>query len=355
VSRVAARRLVDRVLRSVRTTTLEGDELANLLYGQQRLGSHAYFTALLGQSHSVPLSAFPHFAFVRDPDLGRARFDAYLDACWAYRRPHDNTPERRAEHIDRYQDRLEKVAAGARRELPAQAVRRRDGRLLIVDGNHRAAIALALGHPVTVGIASTKNWLQATASLGATYYERPGPRRAPVSLFDRSREVVVGTDRGSLRRFKQIPLQDIAGQRVVDLACGIGATAVLAADAGARTVTAVDTDPSLIVAALRLNAYFALEICFELCRDPAARAWEPADTILWFPDAGSRRHIGSLLETVRRTNARVAYFDADQLTLEHVLAEVPRARIEPLDGGQVERGEPRTDSPRLVHRWTLDT
>ncbi len=169
-ARVARRRVAteaSRRLASLRTDTVEGDELAGLLFGQQHPGSRDFFTASVGQCHTVPLSALPHLAFARDPEEGRAVFEDYLEKSWAFIWPENNTPEARRLHIERFLERRELIERGERVERPTLVFRRRDGRYVIADGNHRAAIALALNR--TCQAESPERW---SLALGGCHHLR---------------------------------------------------------------------------------------------------------------------------------------------------------------------------------------
>ena len=301
---------VHRAAATLRTRTVRGEELGALLFGQQHLGSREFFEAVLGQAHTVPLSAFPHVAFLRDPDGGRAEFDDYLDQSWSYRRPKKNTRKARRRHMQRFLERKELVERGERAEEPALVYRRRDGRYVLVDGNHRAAIAYVLGQPLRLRVLSTRQWLSETVLLSGAFFGS-GHRNMPYqSLFDRDRELVRGRRRDTVERIARIDRDDLVGRRVLDLGCNIGATVFAAADRGAAHVTGLEVDPRIVVSATRLNSYFGADVDFRVHDlDEPYHPTAPVDTLLCFSVAAHVRTLAGLEETIRAAAPRVMYFE----------------------------------------------
>lgn len=312
-TRVVRRRASGRAARAVarlRTTRVEGEELGQLLFGQQHLGSRDYFTSTLGQAHTVPLEAFPHVAFLRDPEHGREVFEDYLEQSWSFRRPKKNTAAARRRHMERFLERRQLVERGERREEPTLVYRRRDGRYVIVDGNHRAAIAYVLGQPVRLRVMSKRQWLTETVLKSGAFFGS-GHRNMPYqSLFDGEKELVRGRRRDTVERIDKVRPEDLRGQRVLDLGCNIGATAFAAADRGAKHVTGLEVDPKIVVSAIRLNSYFAADVDFHVHN--LDKPWLPEDgidTLFCFSVAAHVRTLAGLEETIRRSGLKVMYFE----------------------------------------------
>jgi hypothetical protein len=297
-------------LASHRTETVEGDELAGLLFGQQHPGSRDFFTASLGQYHTVPLSAFPHLAFARDPEKGRAVFEDYLERSWSFVWPENNTPEARYRHLERFLERRALVEQGERSERPILVVRRRDGRYVIVDGNHRAAIALALGRPATLNVLSGRRWLSEVATTSGAFFGSDYLGMPYQSLFDREREVVEGRRKDTLERVGKVLPEDLVGQRVLDLGSNIGAIAFAAADLGAKSVLGLEADPRMVTSAIRLNSYFASDVdfCVHDLTEPYRLSGE-VDTILCFSVAHHVKRLDGLERTIRESGSKVVYFE----------------------------------------------
>lgn len=235
-------------------------------------------------------------------------FDEYLNLTWGERRPGENTRAGRDSYLDRFWDRYRQVSAGRRREDPIRVVRRRDGRFGIYDGNHRSAIALALGTVANIRVMSTSYWLREVARLSATAHLGDYGTTPSQALYDGTRKLVAGEDPDTRARFDGIRAEDIRRKRVVVFDAGIGASVFVAADQGAGEVIGVDADPGRVVAAIRLNAYFAVNASF-LIGDLRGSLPTVADTILWFPPHAATPEVGRLKVAMSRCRAKVVYFE----------------------------------------------
>ena len=139
-----ARRAVRRI--QARPTVIPHGELGDLVFGQQHIETEGFFLEELGQYHSVELRDFPHSVFLRDhldDPFSDHVYSRYLARSWNYYLGEEaNTPERRRrrieEYLSLYRDVEKRRALGAEAILsPVAVCRRPDGRLILVDGNHR--------------------------------------------------------------------------------------------------------------------------------------------------------------------------------------------------------------------------
>ena len=265
-----------------RTIWVAVQDLDLLVFGQQHVGNARFFESRYGQSHTIPLSEFPHSRFLVDAE-GRAAYEEYLSQSWATLRSAENTAAARQAHMARFMDRFEKVARGERIEAPLPAYRRRDGRLVVIDGNHRAAIAFALRQPLAVRVVPTRYALRGVATSYLATERRYG--RPPSTVVDRNKTLVRGRSSAAVDRAGALDSRDVEGKTILDLGCGIGASAFVLMDRGAKRVIGLDHDAAAVSAALRLNAYFARDCDFRLLGSDGWRDWaEHVDTMCCRPD-----------------------------------------------------------------------
>ena len=131
-----------RALRS--RIVLPSAYVGDLLFGQQHIFTQEYFASRNPAYHTVPVCETPHFHALSASD-GEADYLDYLERSWEYYRPHSNVPSEREARLERFHGLREAVQSAGGILEPVRIFRRPDGRRVIIDGNHRAAIALALG------------------------------------------------------------------------------------------------------------------------------------------------------------------------------------------------------------------
>lgn len=252
----------------------------DFLFGQHTAGTAPWFVKLYGQAHSVPLRDFPHTrGLVGDHDI----YLEYLRYSWSHYGL-DNTEETRRDQLDR----LLKT-----NPAPISVVRRPDGKLLIVDGNHRAAAYYAAGAKPSIEEVSADAWLaKTTANRKERYGSKPG--KPYQSVFFDGKEWVKGRRRDTLTRHETIGASD-----VLDLGCNIGASTLLAGGHG------VDSSPGLVTSAWRLAAFFASPATFQVA-DLNGQSFQ-ADTVFCFAVVAHLKKLDALRETLRR--ARVVFFE----------------------------------------------
>ena len=253
-----------------------------MLFGQQTAATGPWFHQRLGQAHSIPVTEWPHFLALEGDH------DAYLDylkVSWSYYRAKSNTPQER-------EAQLERLLTTDNSE-PVKVVRRPDGEMLVVDGNHRTAAAYHRGVEPEIVEIPTDRWLSRTVRNPTDRYgTKPG--RPYQSVFGNGREIIRGRRRDTLTRHQTIGVED-----VLDLGCNIGAATFLAGGHG------VDSSPRLITSAWRLAAYLANPATFEVA-DLNTQIFN-AETVFCFAVVA---HLADL-KAVRATmsNAEVVYFE----------------------------------------------
>jgi SAM-dependent methyltransferase len=298
--------------------TLDREELPGLLFGQQHVLTQCYFVSRHGQHHTVRLDELPHYQLLcagpGDPSATEA-YEQYLECSWSYYRPAGNDREHRRRRSEAFLRLYEEI--GRRRQMGERAVeqpirvcRRPDGRVVIVDGNHRAAIALRLGLPLRAELVPLPEQLASTVAVPDEFYGTQRLERPYQSVVRRGVELVSGRRPDIAERIAMIADEDLAGQTVLDLGCNIGMNCYLSAERGAAAAVGVEVSPAIASGAVRLNAYFA-EPCYFVAHDASQviDGLPPFDTVLCFSvidHVPSRR---GLAEVLRRLTGRVLYFE----------------------------------------------
>lgn len=143
-------------------------------------------------------------------------------------------------------------------QSPIKIVKRDNGDRLLFDGNHRYACAQYFGIECpTVEITweeyITANVQNARDRFGTFEYGIPYQ-----SLYHKGNRLIKGRRSDIRKRHRMINLCDIAGKRVFDFGCNIGASSFLAHESGA-TVAAWDI-PALRTSAIRLAVLFNYDV-----------------------------------------------------------------------------------------------
>lgn len=145
--------------------------------------------------------------------------------------------------------------------------------LLVIDGNHRAAIAAFHDLPLPytmIGLAEYAEMrVQATGSRFGSLHGVPCH-----DIYHGGRLLVQG-HRDVLDRRALIDRADMQGRRVLDMGCNLGADSLYAHEMGA-TVEGWDHEPSLVTSALRLAVAFGYGIMFRVAdvSSPPRGEWD---------------------------------------------------------------------------------
>lgn len=287
---------------------------AGLVFGQQHPGTKGFLVRKYGCYHTVPLELMPHYLFLTDHLQGSPYADhiyyRYLLHSWDFLYGAGNTHERRIARIKEFIGLYEAIKSAGAIRKPVVTCLRPDGRRIIVDGNHRAASALALGLPLPAEELSAREYLGRIGLVKGEFYGA-GAGQVPYQCIFNGGEAVIAGRRPDLQeRLDLIETGDLAERAVLDLGCNLGMSSFLAAARGARETLGVDRSPGLITAALRLNAYYALP-CDFIVHDlnkplPPER---PFDTVFCFSLAAHLTNPGALAQTFNTSGAAVLYFE----------------------------------------------
>lgn len=294
-----------------RATKIPNSEIGDLLFGQQHVTTVAYFEDRVGSSHTVPISKSPHAAFAAGSDIGSmAQYDEYLRCSWEYYDTRDNTADARQEQLERFADFRARVEGG----LPIEPVRiyeRPDGRRVILDGNHRSSIALALGLDLPAVLVPAD---RALAEIVANPNEFYGSERGqlPYQTISRDGKVIVPGRRPDLMRRMEMIGQhgDLRGASVLELGCNIGSNCYLAVEGGAESALGLELSPRITTAAIRLNNFFARPCRFEVHDLTDVYASDMRyDVVFCFSVVAHLPSTAAIVETIRSCTDRVLYFE----------------------------------------------
>lgn len=284
--------------------TLDPDELDLLVFGQCHARSAPWFMRQVGQTHSIPVVEFPQYRTLAGD---RDAYHEYCDLSWPWY-GRSNTEALRKQHDDWIHA---QAAAGQIDPTPVPVIERGEllvdcapSRLVIVDGNHRAALAAYLGRPLVVDVGPPNPWIERTVKNTGEFYGTKHRGIPYQTVTIDGYVVVVGRRTDLVERHESMNPDDIVGKHVVDVGCNIGAASFLAAEAGAASVFGFDVSEKIITAALRLGAFSGLPVEFAtrnaavpFTRDLLDR---PCDTMFLFSVAA---HIGDVTHLVRLIDA----------------------------------------------------
>jgi hypothetical protein len=278
--------------------------IGDLLFGQQHVHTQDYFTNLVGNSHTVRMADSPHVLFATSTN--RDEYVRYLQTSWEFYFPQLNTAEKRLERVSKFKELIQDVKENGVR-TPISVYERPTGELVVLDGNHRCAAALAAGVVLPAIVKPAKEVLTDLVNVDAGFYSmRKG--RPYQSLFYNGEEVIEGRRPDMLSRMKMIDKKDLQGT-VLDIGCNIGGNAFLASQLGAQSVVGVDSEVAIVNSAIRLNNYFATNSRFAVGDAGTPLDLEPADTVLCFSVWAHVANKEQLIKNLLSLTNKVLYFE----------------------------------------------
>ena len=226
--------------------TLAGDDLCALRFFQFREANTPVLVRRAGKC-DVLLKDTPHYAFASglaqgdgNDTCGESVYREYLDEAWRQR-----SAEERQAQIQSFRRYFKGVADNQIR--PKRAVLTRidaDGPYYVVDGNHRAAFALALNRPLRAEIwpfdlvfrrYGPRSLFYEINKLGKPYH----------TISYRGNTIIPGRRIDIEQRIELIPKKIIQGRRILDLGANIGMNAIAAKHGGAKSVTGIEISQGL--------------------------------------------------------------------------------------------------------------
>jgi len=313
----------DLISQKLNAKKLDNKDLSRLIFGQQHYGTQNFFIKRYGQCHSIGINNIPHYLFLEnciENSNSGSIYTEYLKCSWEYLYKNKKTKDQMYEKVSNFVDLYKKSEqSGKLRDKlfspPVIVCPRPDGKLILVDGNHRAVIAYKLGLDLKVYYVAPNKWLFKTSLVPDEFY---GSKRLSLpyqSLFDGEQELVRGRRPDIYERMCCIDKQDIQGKNILEYGCNIGGNCFVAARFGAKSLRGIDYSPKIISAAIRMNAYFATPTVF-LVHDLnyPLDGIEPADTVFCFSVINHLQNKQVFAETLLKTTKNVLYFEGHSKT-----------------------------------------
>lgn len=316
----ALRALQRRVygLQERRVQRLPPTAVRELIFGQRHVATDALFFARSGSRHTVPIADWPHTQFIKETEAGKASnvYVEYLRASWAFLRPESNSEEERNARAEEFLTLLNDVKSRrARGDVPItepiSVTRRPDGRIVVIHGNHRAAVANLLRLSLPFREVHLREHVREVATVQGEWY---GADRADMpyqSIVWAQKDVVKGRRPDILRRMKMLRHEDLLGRTVIELGSNIGGNCLVASQMGCTDAFGLEMSPALVTAAIRLNTVFA-----QNCHYAVHDLHQPltpgisADTVLCFSVFAHLRDTAPAVDAILNATKSVLYFEA---------------------------------------------
>jgi len=129
-----------------------------------------------------------------------------------------------------------------------------EGEYFVVDGNHRIAMALALGLEIPI-----ERWPFELAFMKFSpfteFYGTRHNNRPYQSIYFRRRIAVPGRRQDTAERLAMIPPQVLEGARILDVASNFGMSSILARSFGALSVLGLEISSSMVDLASRFSMF----------------------------------------------------------------------------------------------------
>lgn len=241
----------------IRTDQLASSELGALNFYQFKTGTAQYFHNRLGQT-SLQMKDTPHYALASaivsgDPDaLGPATayYRDYLSASWAEAPANPKITAR----IAQFHATVAHYRTNGFQEAPALITLPTSSAPYVVDGNHRVAVAAALGSPLKV-----EHWAPGAAFLKFNrvreFYGTDKRNMPYQSVYLNGEEVISGRRNDLKDRLAMIPSEAIVGCDILDVGCNVGMSSLLSHSLGARSCLGLEYSEAMVDIANRFSMF----------------------------------------------------------------------------------------------------
>lgn len=233
-------------------TQLPADEVRKCRFYQFKKSTVEFFYERIGKTE-IRVEDTPHYALASALNSGNRRdlasaeefYRLYLEASWPQRK-HGSIPNR----IDSFKAHFDHVRGGTEDPSIVTTSFVAGGDRFVVDGNHRAAFAAALGRPVNAKQMAAKTAFARYSKVN-TFYGTAARNMPYQSILIDSQIVVPGRRNDAVQRMRLIPEKVIKGRSVLDIASNFGMSSILSKQFGAQSVFGLELTPRLVDLATR--------------------------------------------------------------------------------------------------------
>jgi hypothetical protein len=245
-----------RKAQQAQTQTFPASEIAQFRFYQFKASTAAFFYDRLAKTE-IRVSDTPHYqlakAFAGDSQqktIEAARYYTdYLRASWGT--DDDSVLERR---VGAFRNHFEACRSEGNIKKPVLTRFGSGADYFVADGNHRTAIALALGRDIEVTLLSADLTFLRYSYMSEFY--GTGRRNMPYqSLFLNREEVISGRRNDAIRRLEMIPFDVLRGARILDVASNVGMSSLLSISFGAASSLGLEISPKMVDVATRFSTF----------------------------------------------------------------------------------------------------
>jgi hypothetical protein len=245
-----------RIANSKKSLQLEPEEVGNLLLFQYNVGSARFYANASGRV-PIRLSESPHALFAKETTTSnvlpegpaQSVYREFLKASWSalHKAPSLSIDEQIQRFWELVKSRQARGTAGA----PIVVTRMpSSNELYIVDGNHRAAIAFALGAELSAHFVPFE--LVFFRYLSPSEYYGSGHRSRPYqTIYHNQKPVILGRRTDMFQRLDLVPHNLLADSTILDIGSNFGMNALAAAWRGASSVVGLERSSQLTNVATR--------------------------------------------------------------------------------------------------------
>lgn len=285
-----------------------------LYFGQQ----HPYNIEYFGDNWVRPyITETPCYKYVSGD---RFTYRDYIEVSWRLFDYDERTFNRKKkQRVRSFNNLIKNIKTSKVIHTPIQITKGFDGKTLIVDGNHRAAIGTYLGIDIPViEIDPVDRLHQLTKNENLRYGSNADG--IPYQSIVYKNEVIVEGRRNDIEeRFSLIDLNDIKNKKIIDFGSNLGANLFKSIEEGATSVLGLEVEDRISISAIRIATIFGYNAPTRITN--LAKPVEYTDSY----DTGFcfsiNRHVKNdtvLAENIANSDLKTLYFEA------HDLSNVPK-------------------------------